>query len=524
MPTSALITLVMLAMVSFLISMGVLSVLTALGRRSERREALQLNAPDSEMVFLFDDERLVSATESARHIMSSAADVGSDWSRFLSVMLSRFPELNTQIAALAETGRITIDARDGMAVLKCEWRNGLARIAFAEEAGDMRGGVDRFSMRAMEEELETLRETAHHVPFPVWRELRDGTITWANSAYLALADADSDGSQPPTWPPARVFKVSGEDGLASQRVEVVGAKSRQWFDVTRREMSDGVLFSASPADRTVRAEAHLSEFVQTLTKTFSHLTVGLAVFDRSRKLALFNPALGDLTRLPVDFLITRPDLAQFLDRLRDSHMMPEPKDYKSWRQAIEDLEAAARDGSYEEVWSLPGDVTYRVSGRPHPDGAIAFLFEDISAEITLTRRFRSEIDTAHHVIDSLSEAIAVFGPDGALLVTNSAYDTLWGSKSMETVQVSTIQEATRLWHGKCAPTPLWTQVRESIGHGRERREISGSTRAWDGRRIACRVVPLPHGQTLVGFTSQQQGATPLPLGKPKVASIQIAEI
>ena len=62
-------------------------------------------------------------------------------------------------------------------------------------------------------------------------------------------------------------------------------------------------------------------------------------------------------------------------------MMPEPKDYRSWRQQMSDLEAAAQNGTYEETWALPTGQTYRVTGRPHPDGAVALLFEDISAEV-----------------------------------------------------------------------------------------------------------------------------------------------
>ena len=67
------------------------------------------------------------------------------------------------------------------------------------------------------------------------------------------------------------------------------------------------------------------DFVQTLTKTFAQLSVGLAIFDADRRPVLFNPALGDLSLLPADFLIARPTLFSFLDRLRDNRMIPEPK-------------------------------------------------------------------------------------------------------------------------------------------------------------------------------------------------------
>ena len=82
------------------------------------------------------------------------------------------------------------------------------------------------------------------------------------------------------------------------------------------------------------AERQARVFVQTLSKTFAQLSTGLAIFDRSRKLVMFNPALMDLTKLSAAFLSGQPDLNAFLDRLRDSGVLPEPKNYASWREEV----------------------------------------------------------------------------------------------------------------------------------------------------------------------------------------------
>ena len=68
-------------------------------------------------------------------------------------------------------------------------------------------------------------------------------------------------------------------------------------------------------------------------------------------------------------------MVNFLDRLRENRVMPEPRDYRTWRNSIAELEAAAQDGTYSETWSLPDGHTYHVTGRPHPDGAVALLFD-----------------------------------------------------------------------------------------------------------------------------------------------------
>ena len=59
----------------------------------------------------------------------------------------------------------------------------------------------------------------------------------------------------------------------------------------------------------------------------------------------------------------------------------------------------ASDGHYAEAWTLPNGLTYRVTGRPHPDGAIAFLIEDITDEISFSRRTKSQLEIRQAVLD-----------------------------------------------------------------------------------------------------------------------------
>ncbi|WP_460272926.1 PAS-domain containing protein [Celeribacter sp. ULVN23_4] len=521
MSPNSLFTFVSLIAGSLSVAFLALYALSWLAARKERIDTIALASQDHDIVFLFDDEKLVNATPAAKSVLATAAEVGSDWSRLLSIMISKFPDMQQEVSHLAERESIAIESRDGRAVLKCEWRNGLARITlFDRETEQAHIEMDRHSLMAMEQELDTLRSTTENIPFLVWRELENGAISWANSAYIALSETLSEQDEHTSWPPAALFdtQLLAQAGPNEIRRLSLNDKTGQrlWFDVNRFKLGNDTLYTAASADRTVKAEESLREFTQTLTKTFSHLTIGLAVFDRKRRLALFNPALTDLTSLPPDFLITRPALTSFLDRLRDNQMMPEPKDYKSWRQEMTALETAAEDGTYEEVWTLPSGLTYRISGRPHPDGAIAFLFEDISAEMSLTRRFRAEIETAQAVIDSLPEAIAVFSGEGMLVMANSTYTTLWGHEQMEGLSETSLTDATRIWHAKCAPSSLWREFRDFATQPGDRTNWTGQTRLWDGRRLKCRFVPLASGQTLVGFTPESRASALRPAVRSKI--------
>ena len=251
----------------------------------------------------------------------------------------------------------------------------------------------------------------------------------------------------------------------------------------------------------VKAEEAQRTFVQTLTKTFAHLPSGLAIFDRARRLVLFNPALLELSTLPVETLATRPSLHDFLDEIREARVLPEPKNYSTWRDKITSMVTAAVDGTYCETWSLPNGQTYRVSGRPHHDGAVAFLFEDISADISSTRRFRSQIELGQNVIDALPSAIAVFSNLGTLTLSNAQFDQLW--KIDHTLADLTIKDATRLWQSLAMPTPVWETLKVHVETVGDKLTWSESIQLKDGRVLLCSVETLSDGSTMCSFTLSQ---------------------
>lgn len=505
-------TLLVVAATAFSASAAALLVVAALAGR--RRRGAGPTRPPAEdrapIAFLFDDETVQDATPAASAFLQRSAEAGSDWARLAGLLRHRFRGLDGALRGLAEEGRIELVPTDGGADrLVAEWRGGLARIALVDGAEKNDGAlVERQSLAAIEAELETLRDVVRHGPTAIWKQSADGTVLWGNDAYFALARETLGDERARSWPPPHLFPVAGgaasEAGIAPApfRARLGGEDGGavRWFECNGYASGDEVLCYALPADSLVRAEESLREFVQTLSKTFAQLPIGLAIFDRGRRLALFNPALTDLTGLEVEFLAARPTLFAFLDRLRERRRIPEPRDYRSWRQRMVDLEAAAAGGFVQENWTLPTGQTYRVSGRPHPDGAVAFLFEDITAEISLTRRFRSEIELGQTVIDSLDEAIAVFSPAGVLTVSNAAYSALWEVEPAVTLNEIGILEATRLWQSRSEPTPIWGDARDFLAERGERAEWSGQVRLTDGRRLHCRFQPLSGGATLVGFS------------------------
>lgn len=466
-------------------------------QRGLRRAGLFADA-QQDLVLLFDGETLLDATAGGRALLAASRSGGSQWQSFLGWAVPRFPRVEEQLGNLAALGRITLVSAEAEGpTLRAEWRGGIMRITLLEPHVDSRGAmVDALTQRALEAELESLRDLTDKIPVPIWREDGRGAVTWGNQAYLSLAMARLPESEAILWPLPQMIAV---DGPGRTSVGLVAGRAPLWFDCHVAPLPDGRMVFALPADAAVQAEQALGNFVQTLTKTFAQLPIGLAIFDRARRLQLFNPALTDLTGLAPDFLLARPTLFSLLDAMRAAGMLPEPRDYKAWRARLAALEKSAMDGGYEETWALATGQTYRVTGRPHPEGALALLVQDISDETTRARRMRADLELGQSVIDATDEAIAVISSAGQLVMSNTAYASLWGHDPSEALAEQSLAALVEVWRAACAPNGFWALSQAFVAGTTPRHGQSLTARLHDGRLLACRVAPLAAGATLIGF-------------------------
>ena len=498
-------------------------IVAALARFASPGRDRAARPSEQRSVFLFDGDCLIDASPSARRLLDRLEGAGTERDLLVGLLEHRFPGLAARLAGLEGDGRSWLEARGGIGRLEIEHWDGLTRLNLCPETA---GGIDQtpidaIAFAALQDELETLRCIGEDAPQLIWKLDRDGRLSWANRAYMRLAEArgSATGATGAEWQHEALFGSPdfaplGTDAESCRvSLSMPGQTRRRWFEITRIPRGTEQVHFALDVTEIVEAEQARRKFVQTLTKTFAQLAIGLVIFDRDRKLVMFNPAFHDLTGLPVAFLSSRPQVQTVLDRLRDRNMLPEPKDYASWREQVAALEAQATRGTYCETWSLPGGQTFRVTGRPHPDGAVAFLFEDISAEISLTRHFRAEIDTARAVLDTLPEAIAVFSASGTRLLHNTTYETLWGAPDGGLADTGLTDEIAR-WQSMLAPSPVLGDLRDFVAAFGDRAEWSDRLRLTDGRGLDCRFTPLPGGATLTSFCPD------MPEG-PRITATQI---
>lgn len=351
-------------------------------------------------------------------------------------------------------------------------------------------------------------ETLDNAPISIWTQDSQNRVEWSNAAYRALVAAHEEERRCDLGP---LFSLpsdrSGRDQSMRTALYSRDTGRPEWYDVTWVQSGETTYCYAQNVTALVNIEDSKKDFFQTMAGTFAQLSTGLAIFDQDQRLYLFNPALVDLCGLPFSFLSTQPTMAAFFDRLRDTQSMPEPRDYSSWRQDMAELARAAAEGRYQETWTLPSGSVYQVTGRPHPGGAVAFLFEDISAEVSLARQFRAELDLCQSVLDTVDDAICVFSGSGRLMFVNAAYRKLWQVSPDRVLRGQGLEEAWQEWAG---PGDDLTGVGLIGAAAAQPVQLTGGK----GKGLVCSTRSLPGGDVMVTF-KRHIAAEPEPAKTPE---------
>ncbi len=448
--------------------------------------------------FLFRAGTLVDANPAALRICSEMPTDRFDWEALRKKLSVNFPDFPFAQGASHDrdlTVLKSIDPNDASVVTLDQWHD-VARVTLEQDA---RPDLARRT---------AILQAMFQAPNPIWKTNSEGTVIWRNSAYKSLGaalgySADNqllfDTTNICAGDPAQKFKLSSSNGSRTH-----------WFNVTAVHAGPNTMLYATEADAEVSAQDSRRSFVQTFSKTFAQLSTGLAIFDGDQKLVLFNPALTQLTGLPGDILSNRCDLFAFFDQLRERHVVPTKSRQMDWHSQVVDILRRAQDGEYCETWTLPTGVTYKVSGRPHQDGALVFLLEDITAEITVTRRFRSELEQVHGVLDTIDSALVLFSPTGQLRLCNQAYRDLWKSDPDSSFAEYTFRDAMLHWQADCLPSSVWTKLKRRILSTSDRSTWSASVTKSSGETLDIGVSPVAGGVTLLTFKATNVAEYPLP--------------
>jgi len=343
---------------------------------------------------------------------------------------------------------------------------------------------------------------------PAWIAAADGSPVWVNAAWLQAVDArDLDDAA------ARGLAFDrGADALASEaanlarvreavRWATVGGRRRA-FRVTAQPLEGGGV-GVWTEDVTELEETRetLKRNVEAHDETLNHIAEAVAIFGEGKRLIFHNAAFAELWGLEPAWLADRPSHGEVLDRLRQRRRLPETADYAKWKAGelarYEQLGPAADD-----LWSLPDGRTLKVVRQPHPMGGILLLFSDITGELKLKAQYNALIEVQQATLDKLSDAVAVFGSDGRLRLSNDAFAAFWNIAPAQLEAAGDFEGVVELCVPKLHDRSFWRELKGRVADPdpSARAPMAGETRTADSRTVAFQSRPLPDGATLIAFT------------------------
>lgn len=347
---------------------------------------------------------------------------------------------------------------------------------------------------------------------PVWRRDTQGKLAWVNHAYGDAVDATSpahavaEGRELLGTISREMIKATATTlSPFHDRVSTVVHGNRTVLDVTDVVSTDG---SAGMAIDVSEAETVREELKRTLkshAETLDHLATPVAIFDSQRRLQFYNQAFMQLWSLDLPFLESKPDNSELLDRLRTNGKLPEPLNWRNWKDTA--LAVYQSLDTKTDTWHLPNGQTLRVIATAHPQGGATWVFENLTEQVDLEARYNTLVQVQGETIDHLTEGVAVFGPDGRIRLSNPAFRALWGITAEQAepgTHIKTIEAA-------CASSyeepDGWRRFAQALTNfDDERQSLDGTFELYSGLILDYAVTPLPNAQTMLTFVDMTASA------------------
>ncbi len=384
-------------------------------------------------------------------------------------------------------------------------------VLWVSDAGERARLTEDLSVQSGESAM--LRRILDKLPMPIWWRSKDLALAGCNATYAKALDSDTD----------TVAKQGGElgagyldrdgRGLARRAVKSGSVQSESHHIViggTRRllEFTEAPIDAASAAsvgyaiDVTIveSVQSELAELVAAHAEVLETLGAAIAIYGPDRRLKFFNSAFLELWRIESAALGGEPNMGEVLEMLRERRRLPEYVDFPAFKQETDQLFHSLIDPR-EELLHLPDERTLRMVVSPHPMGGLLFVYEDVTDRLALERSYNTSIAVQRETINNLHEAIAVFGGDGRLKLSNPAVTEMWelpSNESMLDSHIGDLLEQTRRYFPE---SDDWDHRKQRLILAiTEPEPKSGRLERIDGKVNNFSCVPLPDGGCLLGYT------------------------
>jgi len=483
--------------------------------RHEHAEAL-LDVPDQQVVIWRSFEEKPICRGSLPPSVEAPADPNA-FTAFGSWMkqdsANSFQQAVERLRQRAEGFDLTVETQNGSMVdVQGRASGSHAFVRFISLSGD------RAALASLEAEhtqllntTDTMKALLEAIPMPVWLHGINDRITWANKAYVDAVDGASI------------------DQVCRENLQLLDAASREKITVTHREEADGsdvnhfhqrlpvtisgdrrmmdvsdVTYAGGSAGMAVdmgeveEVQSRLRRTIESHTQTMNQLATAVAIFDVKRRLIFHNQAFQTLWQFSASDLEGEPDNGALFDLLRAQGRLAEQPDWAKWRNSL--LEVYRDTQPKEDWWHLPDGRTLRIVANPHPQGGMTWVFENITEKLEMESRYIALTQVQGETLDHLNEAIAVFGSDGRLKLSNPSFQKLWNLPDEGVAAQTPLSNIS----AHCAPNEIdtdnWARLVTSVtGVSEARKEIFGRMSIRSGETLDYAMVPLPNGQNMISF-------------------------
>jgi signal transduction histidine kinase len=351
--------------------------------------------------------------------------------------------------------------------------------------------------------LDGLRRALEAADMPAWT--RDGAarIVWCNIAYARAVDAPDDqaaidrGGE--LFDPAVRREAAAavrETGAWKRRASAVVGGERRTFEAAEARTSVGSAGVARDISEIAALKAEMERNEDDYSRMIDRLSTAVAIFDKSKRLTLYNAAYRQIWPLEPAFLDQGPTDGEILDRLRAKRQLPEQVDFPAWK--AQQLSAYRAIEPSETVWHLPDGRALRVAASPNPKGGVTYLYDDATQSYALASQVTALTHVQGETLDALKEGVAAFGADGRMKLFNPAFGELWRIDPAVLRARPHIDEIARACKPLCRTPELFDALTAMIVDLPDHRESrTARIERTDGLILDCAALPLPDGATLM---------------------------
>ena len=418
-------------------------------------------------------------------------------------------QMDHAVDALRDAGEgflLNLTTANGRAIEAMGRAIGGQAIVRIRELSGLRRDLAEMTIRYRElaSETQMLHGFANAAPWPLWARDAGGKLSYANAAYARATDAatpadaiarnlellDSDDR-------TRLARAINDATTFDARLPIVVGGERRIFDVHAQKVSGGSAGIAIDASEATNLHASIQRMAEAYRRTLDQLSSGVAVFDADRRLAFYNDSYRQLWDLDRTFLDGNPDDSSVLDRLRATRKIPEQPDFRIWKARLHEAYRAVE--TTKDVWYLPDGRAVSIVTTPNPEGGVTYLFDDVTESLDLARRFDGLIRVQRETLDSLGEAVAVFGSNGRAQLFNPAFAKMWNLSPEALADQPHIEAVTRWCKPLFDDEATWHRLHNAITSIENRVAVPLKIERRDGSVLSGIAMPLPDGATMLTF-------------------------